>query len=85
MTNPICDSLVSFQRYNYYITKGITSSMLAPPPDNMMDNVRGHIPPHLLEEHNLLKLRQATEDEIVGDYDFSSRKAISESNVLYCL
>ncbi len=55
--------------------------MLAPPPDNMMVNVRGHIPDHLLEEPNLQKLQQATEEEILGDYNFSSRKAISESTI----
>ena len=52
--------------------------MLASPPEDMMDNVRGYMPSGLLEEPNLCRLKEQTEQEIRDDYDFSSRKAISK-------
>ena len=46
------------------------------PPDNMMDNVRCYVPQSLLDDTGLQKQRSRLEEEIYGDYEFSSRKAI---------
>ncbi|XP_072168572.1 dynein axonemal heavy chain 3-like [Diadema setosum] len=64
------------ERYYYYITRGIQKHMVAPPPPAMMDNVKQHIPEFLLEEAQLSRMREELQEEIIRDYDFSSRKAI---------
>ncbi|XP_033109939.1 dynein heavy chain 3, axonemal-like isoform X2 [Anneissia japonica] len=64
------------ERYYYYITKGIDSSMLAAPPTSMIGNVRSHVPDSLLENSSLHKMVETLEKEIFNDYDFSARKAI---------
>lgn len=66
-----------FQRYGYYIEKGIDSDMLAPPPDTQMENIMKLIPNPLLEATHLQSLLTDTKEEILYDYEFSLRKAIS--------
>ena len=68
------------QRYYYYITKGIQENMVASPPTDMMDNVSKYIPEHLLEKQHLNRLREGIHEEIIADFDFSSRKAISKTH-----
>lgn len=57
--------------------------MVAAPPADMMDNVCMHIPDHLLEKQHLGRLREGIQEEIIKDYDFSSRKAISKTHAFF--
>ncbi len=65
-----------FQRYYYYIDKGIKSDMLAPQPSDVMKHVHSLIPHSLLS--HLSKMTHDLEQEVKSDYQFSVRKCIGE-------
>ena len=67
-----------FQRYYYYIHKGIKKEMLSPTAAETMERVRSMIPHPLLEASHLQTLVQDLDGEVEQDYEYSVRKAIGE-------
>ena len=67
---------VCFQRYYYYIQKGIKREMLAPNAPETMRRVRSMIPSPLLVAPNLQTLLRDLDGEVEQDYEHSVRKAI---------
>ncbi|XP_046888652.1 dynein axonemal heavy chain 3 [Hypomesus transpacificus] len=65
------------ERYLYYISSGVQSSMLAPQPPQQMKNIVGKLPP-VTEDNSrdMQRLRASLLDEVNTDYDFSLRKSI---------
>ena len=71
-----------FQRYYYYINKGIKKEMLAPTAPETMERVRAMIPDPLLNANNLQRLLKDLDVEVEKDYDYSVRKAIGEPYII---
>ena len=72
--------LFTFQRYQYYITKGIPTSALAAQDPEVMDRVlQGRIPEKLRVNPDLENLIGELKGEVTTDYDFSVRKSIGET------
>ena len=64
---PCCISLFP-QRYLYYISSGVQSSMLAPQPPQQMKNIVGKLPP-VTEDNSrdMQRLRASLLDEVNTD------------------
>ncbi|XP_071775394.2 dynein axonemal heavy chain 3 [Centroberyx gerrardi] len=65
------------ERYQYYITTGVQTSMLAPEPPQQMENITRLLPP-LTEDssRHTQNLRESLQEEVKRDYDFSLKKSI---------
>ena len=68
----------SFQRYYYYVEKGIHKSMIAPQDPVVMKNVANLIPNHLLNNHDLHYMIDDLSEEVNHDYEYSIRKSIGK-------
>ncbi|XP_076154944.1 dynein axonemal heavy chain 3 [Alosa pseudoharengus] len=65
------------ERYVYYITSGVHSSMLAPPPAQQMQNILALVPGHLRgTRREVEQLEEQLQREVHADYDYSLRKSI---------
>ncbi|XP_062266298.1 dynein axonemal heavy chain 3 [Platichthys flesus] len=65
------------ERYVYYITNGIPSSVLAPQPEQQMMNILRLLPPDTADTcKNIQTLRADLKVEVKRDYDFSLKKSI---------
>ncbi|XP_063078071.1 dynein axonemal heavy chain 3 [Engraulis encrasicolus] len=65
------------ERYVYYITRGVHSSMLAPPPAQQMQNILGLVPGQLRgTSREVTQLEEQLQQEVDRDYDYSLRKSI---------
>ena len=67
-----------FQRYYYYIERGINKSMIAPQDPIIMKNVANLIPSPLLSNSDLHLMIDDLSEEVNGDYEYSIRKSIGE-------
>jgi hypothetical protein len=65
-----------FQRYCYYIEKGIKKEMLAEQPPEVMARMKNLIPDYLLENPKLGETLSHLEEEVDANYEFSLRKCI---------
>ena len=75
-----------FQRYYYYIERGIKKEMLAQQPREVVARMKDLIPSSLIHNPKLGPLTVTLEEEVDMDYEFSLRKAIGEGGdtiVLY--
>ena len=73
------NSLFYFQRYKYYISKGIPGSALAYQEPEVMDRVLlWKIPEKLRADPDLEPLVNELKSEVAKDYDFSVRKSIGK-------
>ena len=70
--------MIVFQRYYYYIDKGIKTDMVAAPHPTAMKKVKELIPDKLLEPPHLAKLVASLEEEVYCDYEYSVRKCIGQ-------
>ena len=65
------------QRYVYYITNGVPSSVLAPQPEQQMTNILRLLPPDTKDTcKNVPILRADLKEEVKRDYDLSLKKSI---------
>lgn len=65
------------QRYMYYITTGVSSSVLAPQPHQQMMNVMCLLPPNTEDCSKDIQIMRANiEEEVKRDYYFSLKKSI---------
>jgi len=65
-----------FQRYYYYIQKGIDRTMIASPNSAIMKNVCNLVPSPLLTNSELDPMINDLAEEINHDYEYSVRKSI---------
>uniref|UniRef100_A0A8D3C251 AAA+ ATPase domain-containing protein n=1 Tax=Scophthalmus maximus TaxID=52904 RepID=A0A8D3C251_SCOMX len=65
------------QRYIYYITTGVPTSVLAPQPQQQMMNILSLVPPDTEDSSKKIKaMRADMEEEVKSDYVFSLKKSI---------
>lgn len=65
------------QRYMYYITNGIPSSVLAPQPHQQMMNIMSLLPPETEDSSKHLQIMRANmEEEVKRDYYLSLKENI---------
>ena len=68
-----------FQRYEYYISRGVPNHSLAAQGPEIMERIlQKRIPEKLQQNTELDPLVTELKQEVVSDYDFSVRKAIGE-------
>ena len=70
-----------FQRYYYYIDRGIHKSMIAPQNAEVMKNVASLIPNPLLANTDLHPMVDDLSEEVNNDYEHSIRKSIGKLQV----
>lgn len=76
-SNTLLILILLTQRYMYYITTGVPSSVLAPQPHQQMMNIISLLPPVTEDSSTHLQIMRANmEEEIKRDYYFSLKKSI---------
>lgn len=74
---PLLNTIDFFQRYYYYIEKGIDQRQVAGPPPEQLNRIKYSLPEHLRNSPLLAQDIAELHNEVLKDYDFSYRKSIS--------
>ena len=70
--------VANFQRYYYYIEKGINPCEISQPPPEQRYRLEEHLSDALLASPLLKELLAELHAEVGDDYDFSYRKSVGE-------
>ena len=65
-----------FQRYYYYIERGIKREMVAPPETETIKKIKTLIPKEIVEDPKYNQSLSTLEEEVRMDFEFSVRKSI---------
>jgi dynein heavy chain len=68
--------LTPLDRYVYYVQRAIPTQVIAEMEKDQMHRIHGLIPRGLVQSEQLRKLREALEEEVVGDYELAAKQSV---------